>query len=606
MSASKHEELDWHEYLAADPELRQELEDTLHSAPAQETVSLERLYARLLGTVPQAQASFQEQLRSDLIDPPQVFDDAPVHVKTRSVAETPSAITNNKLTSASPRQRSPYFWPLTIAAILMLGLIATEALLWLATKPPTYADVVPIPAITVPPSPAPTLHNDTPVNQVSSLDLSYSGATQLNYDAQKFWLDNRPTSSQALNIGFFASNDDYQKVSDFYEKTFKAASYQVMTSTITAGYNELTVYNQSITFELIFLNPSARQLPLHSNFVRYNDIFNQLKPDQTLIAYFYGPPAAFKDLPLRSDYLPFPFAPNNEDGIFVGPDNTFHGTGLAGSGKERLVSTNAPRKFGVGDGKYFQVDWLISEDYHLSVGTTLTGPKDSQFFTVTDKPATVKDETGHTYQLKVVQRFDTMPADGQIAHHLIWQVQGSDMQLPSGTRQATFDSTQALLFVPPVSLQASFTLATFQAAKLPLASAISFVPGRSALANGLKVSVPYAYFGPDRTLLAVHLESKDITNSTAKTYTVAYATNPQPSATITISFSDDKNLPILPLPNAQPNPYYNPISMDGEGEEVIMILNPLSPGTKNLTLTINSSTFNLTGNQLQLTLPIRP
>jgi len=118
--------------------------------------------------------------------------------------------------------------------------------------------------------------------------------------------------------------------------------------------------------------------------------------------------------------------------------------------------------------------------------------------------------------------------------------------------------------------------------------------------------VPYAYFGPDRTLLAVHLESKDITNSTAKTYTVAYATNPQPSATITISFSDDKNLPILPLPNAQPNPYYNPISMDGEGEEVIMILNPLSPGTKNLTLTINSSTFNLTGNQLQLTLPIRP
>ncbi len=906
MSASKYEERDWHEYLEADPELRQELEATLHSAPAQDTASLERLYARLLGTVPQAQASFQEQLRSDLIDPPQVFDDAPVLVKARVVAETPSAIANNNLqTSSGRRQRSPYFWPLTVAAILMLGLIGVEALLWLATKPPTYADVTPIAAVTVPPSPSSTSPRDTPANFAANLDLSYPGATQLkynpyippsrgnfvngalatiddsrkiidyykqkliaagytvtvtvpscpaganlcqastlvaatspdvnvnlaiynssvssvrpiitvtpaardvgpenlipqltpgqslvvynvfsyitvtviapkdlvtvlpannpaitfakfdvnifhndlaypgatkidyssviapspdsespiilttpddyqkvidyyrtkfkaagynltenlmrrgpycddnnckeilnfslrksdleayltiwsakswdesgmthssvryytvkagqtvleyrvqkaqtptptalpiskvnlsypgatqlNYDVQKFWLANRPASSQALTLGFFGSTDDYQKSSDFYENSFKAANYQVMTSTVTAGYNELTVYNGDMVFELIFLNSSARKSSLHSNFVSYDNIFSQLKPDQTFIAYLYGPSTAFKDLPLRSDYLPFPSAPDDGNGIFVGPDNTFHGTGLAGSGKERLVSTDAPRKFGVGEGKYFQVDWLISEDYHLSVGTTLAGPKDSQFFTITDKPATVKDGTGHTYQLKVVHRFDTTLADGQVAHHLIWGGGGSDVQLPSGTRQATFDPTQALLFNPsnPNALQVGLTLATFQTAKLPLTSTISFVPGRSALANGLKVSAPYAYFGPDRTLLAIHLESKDIRNSNAQTYTVAYASSQQPKADIIISFTDDKGQPVLPLPTAQPDPYYNPISMDGIGQEVILTLNPLPSGTKNLTLTVNSSTFHLTGDQLQVKLPVQ-
>jgi hypothetical protein len=183
---------------------------------------------------------------------------------------------------------------------------------------------------------------------------------------------------------------------------------------------------------------------------------------------------------------------------------------------------------------------------------------------------TLKDENGHSYNLNVV---NSMINDSD----QLWVVTGAS--LPAGIHKVSF--------VPATGTPFSFTapltldLQTFKEANLPQATPF---PNAISDVNGIKVRIPYAYFGSDRTVLAVNLDQTgyqaNFKNGTV--FLEPFSPN--------LSISDDKGQPLARLGTKDELNFLTPYP---QGDQ-ILVLEPLRSGTKSLTVKLAEVEENMT------------
>ncbi len=465
------------------------------------------------------------------------------------------------------------------------------------------------------PPPTPAV---TPLN--SSTDLDYPGATRLNYTEQQFFPNQRPTQLTAAVVGALASNDAYAKIVDFYSQRLKAANYFVNNEPYDDGFNVISGDSDKSGIVVVVLSPQSRQKQYNfGQYVNYPYLFAQTNPNQNLIVYLAVAKPTDRYSVFFNDYIPRIPLPKANDDTFFGPDGTFHGLGLQNSGIERLVSVGPSAPVKLVNGLTFQVDWLISDNYYLEIGATLSGSQ-ADSYTQTNNPVIVGDGKGDKHQLKLMDRYDNRTPDGQPARHWTWYLQDANAQLHTGTRQATFDFNAALPFALPGS-PLTLQLKPIDAAMLAAPLIFSSFTAKGAKANGINVFVSYGYVGPDRTVLALHLNPHQYLNAHGfnpgysslpafqplppqfKTpspiylggYSVTFdplvlaAATPdssQPISGTVVSVTTNNGQVLAPLLGLQPNPRFNPLNQIAGDEEDLLTLTTLPPGTKSLALEI--------------------
>lgn len=199
--------------------------------------------------------------------------------------------------------------------------------------------------------------------------------------------------------------------------------------------------------------------------------------------------------------------------VYLGPDNAFHsdplGTGLVGTGPTSLLTNLSNFSF--------HLNWLVSDPDGTFVGLTITNnnPDGSESFPLeyySDRQASLTDEYNRVYNLNVAQ-FSPAAGTNRTPYYMVMQ----GPALPGGTRQVSFSSKSGLAFNLPGAI--SLRLQNFQEAGLPQALAW---PALAAEAKGIKLRVPYAYLGPDRSVLAVEIVSSSLAGSAAE-YTLDQA-----------------------------------------------------------------------------------
>jgi hypothetical protein len=299
---------------------------------------------------------------------------------------------------------------------------------------------------------------------------------------------------------------------------------------------------------------------------------------------------------------------------YLGPDNTFHSANTASlvstknSAKvSATISATTYAKVGA-NGKTIeqtndttvtadlQLDWLVSDPSGLRMEIRASGLPSPKPITATKSIGvggsvsvskaeagalvastgpgspigsvkagtlsfgTLKDENGHSYSLNVVN--DMINDSDQV-----WVVTGAS--LPAGVHKVSFIPATGtpFSFTAPLSLD----LQTFKEANLPQATPF---PNAISDVNGIKVRIPYAYFGSDRTVLAVNLDQTgyqaNFKNGTV--FLEPFSPN--------LSISDDKGQPLAKLGTKDELNFLTPYPQADQ----ILVLEPLRSGTKSLTV----------------------
>ncbi len=427
---------------------------------------------------------------------------------------------------------------------------------------------------------------DPTAASASKSDLSYPGATSINFDEKDIWPEGRPAASKDSQIGMLVTKDNYAKVADYYKQKLSALGF---TLTGPAGAitcksgdcpNSQSISASNATSQIIIAVIAGGDLGQVNNFPEKWQKF--AANDQTLITYqlnpvITAPNATQAETSVTASAIPtrpLPATPVQAgDSVYLGPDNRFH----SGGG---LVITTPPASQTLNGNINFHIDWLVADQTGTAVKITTvssgSGDSNGIYNSNGGRVGSLLDENGHAYELSRGE-WETSGDVNRTYQSVIWHT----APIPASARRLTFRSGPGMSLKPaPIILN----LTGFDEAKLPQLKAN---PTAFSDLNGVKVSLPYAYFGPDRTVLLVNLRNTSgngyIMQSLGPPFSYGSASNDS------LAVLDDKNQMLNPLPqrtggatpaSGQPT---LPLNIETNGD-LILLLEPVRPGTTKLHL----------------------
>ncbi len=464
--------------------------------------------------------------------------------------------------SVAARRRN--LWPLVLVAGLVVLVIAGIVAVVVAGQSVSKDPGDPAVAATVAAS--------------QKLDLAYPGSDRLDIGVDEI-LAGSSSNDDLKNTTFTgsATTDDIPKIVAYYRKKLTDAGYTVLPAPVAActpgqnGCPDTTSVNGTkgeigVSVGIIGPNSIKEQLSKSASLTKLAD---KLKPNQNVIFALAGFPAPTSGLAAIS---PTPVASNSK--AVFGPDNQLHlytDSGLVSKGASAPVKSKDAQATA-------SVDWLIADGNKTYLSLRLNRPNFSPTGSREDyaKPGTfgtLSDEKGKTYDL----RAGGNSSDGKTQ---VWEVTAP--VLPASVRKVT------LKFGPGFPVEFSdgldLPLITFKEANLPLATPF---PGGLVEVKGVKLRVPYAYFGPDRTILLVNLDPSERKKATGDNTFAVVPVMTLPGAVsktgYDLSVVDDQGQKLEPLPgnNIQAS-HYNP-----NGDSVL-VLGPVKPGARKVTLSLDS------------------
>ena len=506
------------------------------------------------------------------------------------------------------------------------------------------------------------------------VDLSYPDADTLQLDREYLLAGGATDEVKNAALGAYGVADDYTKIQQYYRQKLIAAGYNVAITNQTIGtvcglgcdaaVVEATTIDGSLIKVVVFNPTSIDQLRRGQGNLGQTmlKLSAQLKPGQTLIIYeatvnsssykatvatghtaiaaftpasaatLFGPviynPGTVTPMPATVTpgpgatasptspfgeptprFTPTPLAPNSL--AFLGPDNQTHPDKAGG-----LVATDDSLKIGAQQNSNYYLNGLVSDAVNgTHLDWTIEYEAGSSFSFSPNEAGTLTDEAGHSYPLSIKPDRDSLAEsrnlnnknkDGKPFTYTGFRLSGP--ALPPGTRTVIFTPGDGMPFklATPVTLH----LKTFQEAALPQLKPLT---GAVANVGGVKVALPYAYFGRDHTWLEVIVDTtgfgkkfldtggnyyipNDIILNDTSQHTPASTPGPAtgpgyatPSAPLNIAKSsllDDKGQPLAALGSY---PGANGIRLAvNQTFDQNLVLKPLTADAKSITLNIPS------------------
>lgn len=429
-----------------------------------------------------------------------------------------------------------------------------------------------------------------PMASLKNLDLSYPGATKLAIDAKDLWPNGQPNDFEGWMLGAMATNDDYKQVISYYKQKLPLLGFPVsgnddsFTCNDEDCDNSATIYvqNSQASIEIAAINGS--------DLAQIDEMPASLKKavsaNQTLVTYYINPiqptptlnPAALT-AQAATPTPPAPATPVSAGTFaFIGADNRFH----AGSD---LTTLKPSAKQNLQDNISFQIDWLQANATGTTLQiTTITSGSNKSAYSMRDTPiGTLTDDKGRTYTF---HNGDWLSSGNSNEQHqqVIWHADA----LPDDVHQVVFKAGDGLAVKPqPIAL----TLVNYAHSGLPKVAAN---PNAFSSMSGLNLSVPYAYFGPDRTVILLNLSRPSNGGALQGLGLLSYGNEQGDNLEVV----DDKNQLIQQLPNAGIQPpgggeALPPLMIEPNGD-VTLILQPIKPGTQTVHVKLNKMQIVLT------------
>jgi hypothetical protein len=420
--------------------------------------------------------------------------------------------------AAHPGKRS-----LLLVAGLIVGLLSSIAILVLAVSSTT----TPVPSVAASPTPAQVV--TPPVDLPHAREYAYPGAKTLN-----FMVEDAPDIPHppGMTVIFQSTNTDINTIADYYSKTLEAAGFTFSPESscnlpnichtrksfhVAKGDIQITVWiltsegwNHPIHGVLQYLDRVRKQMPLGENMIQVMVSSGKLSD-----VYFQSMMPPNNNAPLPTATVAQTVNPAQK--VYFAPDGTFRARNGLVSKTVLPIATETP-------GMTFQLEWLVSDaNETLLLGTlvdTSAQPKNRELSSRNVTVMTLTDEAGRVYELQqtegaAISKFRQSPPGARVVG---WRLKGKP--LAPGTRKVILRATDKLTFELPKPLE--INLQTFDEAKLPVATPYPQPLGEY---KGIKMSVPYAYFGSDRTILQLKLDGAGYTG------TMPF-TNLEPSVTV--------------------------------------------------------------------------
>jgi hypothetical protein len=419
-------------------------------------------------------------------------------------------------------------------------------------------------------------------------ELAYPGATRLVFD-ESFLRADPQTAEEYRNahLEVLVTTDDFNKVVPYYESKLKALGYTFHDGYVSFGpcqgeecnsRIETTKANDSLVVGIV------NAVGFNSNSSTPDDLRKQIKPGQTVIFHLIAPLSEAATTAVANGSLytptalpaptPTPYATSTPikagATAYLGPDNHFWSDGL--------VSTGASAQLKASDHDVtFQIDWLIADASKIQMQVTIQG--DPKYINVDfAKLGTLTDEAGRVYNLTYAKGYSTVSSTNTLTQQ-VWQT----TPLPATTRKVIFTPGAGLRFkVTPISLD----ITSFKASGLPLVKA---QPDVQTVVNGVKLAIPYAYFGADRTVLLFKVDfglSETLRKALLPPGALLYNQSSPPS----LAVSDDRGKVLNQEELAGPRPEggmpaIRTLTLEPNGD-LVLVLEPVAAGVKQVQVTL--------------------
>jgi hypothetical protein len=493
-----------------------------------------------------------------------------------SADELPS-VGNDEVRETEKRASAtrPRYGLMALAAVLVIGIIGGLAILIYALNQPKneQASVAAAPTATVKGA-------ETPKFDIAV----YPGAVQLKIDEKVVWPNGKPPELKGQDFQAFAAPGDYKEVAAYYRKKLTEAGYKIISDAAqTCGPDGCDKTNfiradkdKNMAIVAVY-DPSAWAKINDTNFQRIADL---VPSGQNLLITTYGPQPTVttvsEPVALQS---PTPVSASSQ--AYLGPDNLFHA--LSGNG---LVSKASSAKVTTSDNEAsFQLDWLLSDGNQIKLQAHMVGNDKSKQLRPTAVSSSqifgiLSDEQGREYEL----RLNYTNGQGNADYTILL----TGPSLPATARKVTFKPGPAMAFGlnDPVQLE----LQTVQEAKLPIATSF---PNLVSEVKGIKIRVPYAYFGPDRTVLMLGLDGSNWKTEDPKevlNFFSPLSYQPSPGRSIgsgqTLVIVDDKGQALEPLNDNTMGGVVSGSATNARYPETTLLLKPVAAGVKSLSIKV--------------------
>lgn len=453
----------------------------------------------------------------------------------------------------------------------------------------------------------------TPKNTPSNshkLNLQYpnSSAIELNQsDEAAIFPNGRPAIYQNLAIGGFETADNYAKIPDYYLTQFNLAGYVLLKNVansceVICARFHLTAQHGNDLVNIFVLSPDfwGRDAASGVGPIWYSLLLKKLKSGQNFILYLQGnlsaTPAASPNLPPT----PIPPAPvatpvNDQSVAYLSPDNQFH------SGNGLIMTTPTNFQNTTTDNVDWRIETLVSDANYTCILVTLATGDQKNFFQRPEKiysldfspfgypplpppiptPPQLKADNGQVYSENGCResgppQINTgVPNQSKYIASEDFVLGGPPLDINSRSITFLSGNLNGYQLKKPLTLP----LQSFTEAKLPQVKAN---PNAVAAVNGIKLRVPYAYFGSDKTVLEVFLQDTTQDDLFAQSKTGVRAQ----VSTIGLVVTDDKNRPLGQF-NQIPN-QGSFINSFEPSRASIVVLPPLPADAKSLKIKLPS------------------
>ncbi|MBN9390221.1 MAG: hypothetical protein J0I20_19500 [Chloroflexi bacterium] len=267
--------------------------------------------------------------------------------------------------------------------------------------------------------------------------------------------------------------------------------------------------------------------------------------------------------------------------LYLGPDNTFH---VGADSSQVSVGSSTPISTTSREAN-FQILWLVTDSTSTKLAIQISGNKlgfnaNNNGVSINDRGiGKLKDELGHTYTVKVFTSIPIVVNKPNLQGATWWCYADS---LPATAKNLSFIPDSGLPFT--LSGTPQINLIKIKEANLPQPTVLDPVKN-TMQENDINFSVPYAYFGPDRTVLVVRVypNPNRPANPGGTGWGIPAYTFPYEAG---VQVLDDKGHEVLPLANVplqQPSSIFlGATSTPAGAQEQTLVLQPLPAGTRNI------------------------